>query len=95
MQLFIADSWERNEKNMHFPNSTNGLECTSTVLLLVNLESMFLEWLSLLYENRLYKYIQYVHIYETDNVVTKIYKFSGILMLGGDLKSASNFKDFL
>ena len=24
----------------------------------------------------------------------KIYKFSGILKLGGDLKSASNFKDF-
>ena len=25
----------------------------------------------------------------------KIYKFSGILKLGGDLKSASNFEDFL
>ena len=26
---------------------------------------------------------------------SKIYKFSGILKLGGDLKSASNFVDFL
>ena len=28
-------------------------------------------------------------------VYTRIYKLEGILMLGGDLKSASNFKDFL
>ena len=27
-------------------------------------------------------------------MLNKIYKFSGILMLEGDLKSASNFKDF-